>query len=66
MTKESISRLKMIKSSSKVLNDFRKNPSKVFFDTLNVTIDNSYVYGVNKKQVLLYLDKKIKELEKEI
>lgn len=62
----SISKMRMIKQTSHVLGEFRKNPSKVFFDTLDITIDNANVYRVTKKQVLLYLDKKVKELEKEI
>ena len=66
MSNETISKLKMIKTTSKVLGEFRKNPNKVFFDTLDITIDNANVYRVTKKQVLLYLDKKVKELEKQI
>lgn len=66
MTTDSISRIKMIRSTSKILGEFKRNPSKVFFDTLDTTIDNAYVYRVTKKRVLAYLDKKVRELEKEI
>ena len=66
MGNERISKMKMIRSTSHVLGEFRKNPSKVFFDTLEITIDNAYVYRVSKKQVLSYLSKKVVELEKKI
>ena len=66
MSKDRISKMKMIKNTSHVLDEFRKNPTKVFFDTLEITIDNAYVYRVSKKQVLSYLTKKVGELEKKI
>lgn len=58
-------KINMIRNTSKILGEFRKNPSKVFFDTLQVTISNHNVYKVTKKEVLTYLKKKISELEKE-
>lgn len=61
-----VSKTRMIRNTSKILNEFKKDPSKVFFDTFENMIDNAYVYRVTKKQVLEYLTKKVSELEKEI
>ena len=66
MSKDCISKMKMVRTTSRVLGEFRKNPTKVFFDTLDITIENSNVYRVNKRQVLAYLIKKVNELEKDL
>ncbi|GAH11040.1 unnamed protein product [marine sediment metagenome] len=57
-------KISMIRNTSRVLGEFRKNPSKVFFDCLEMTISNHNVYKVTKKDVLIYLKKKISDLEK--
>lgn len=53
---------KMAKGTTKVLREFKNNPSKLFFDTINSVVDNYFVYNVDKKDVIEFLEKKVKEL----
>ena len=57
---------RMIRNTSKILSEFKKDPKKVFFDTFENMIENAYVYKVNKKEIIEYLDKKLNQLENEL
>lgn len=63
MGTDKISGMKLARGMSRVVKEFRNNPHKVFFDTLNTTIDHHYVYGIDKKEIIKYLEGKVKELE---
>jgi len=63
MGNQKISIGKLAKGTSNVIREFKNNPQKVFFDTMNTTIDNYFVYGVKKEKVIEFLEKKLKELE---
>lgn len=58
-------KISMIRQTSRVLGEFRKNPTKVFFDSLEMTITNHNVYKVTKQETIQFLKKKISELEKQ-
>lgn len=62
MSGQKISIGKLAKGTSNVLREFKNNPQKVFFDTLNTTIDNYFIYRVGKTEVIEFLEKKLKEL----
>lgn len=47
-----------------VISDFRKNPSKVWYDSLNNIIGNRKTYKISDQEAIDFLRVKIAELKK--